>query len=221
MAQTKRLDYLDNMKAFLIMLVVLGHAIQFTDSNHLSNFAFRVIYSFHMPLFFFISGYLANRGRWNSGVIGKRAYQLLLPFVTWAFLAPLMQTGSVDISLCMQTLIYPDRGLWFLYNLFIYSAMFNIAEYVEERYKVKHIITTGAFIIVLYALMTVFHTKFNCSQLAYHALFYGIGYYWKLYDIRRIICKYLFVNMLIWGGIWLPFRFGQHKALHYSMITSI
>lgn len=59
---TKRLVWVDSLKGWLITLVVLGHAIQNTlgaacESNHLWN----IIYSFHMPAFMAISGFVAYR----------------------------------------------------------------------------------------------------------------------------------------------------------------
>lgn len=94
MATANRLPYLDNIKGLLIIWVIVGHTIQYCSSTYETDFVFRFIYSFHMPLFFFVSGYLSNRGRWDSNVIAKRAVQLLIPFVIWAFLVPLLRTGD-------------------------------------------------------------------------------------------------------------------------------
>lgn len=47
----QRLHYVDNLKGFLILLVVLGHCIQNTKIDFDHNIVFRYIYSFHMPLF--------------------------------------------------------------------------------------------------------------------------------------------------------------------------
>lgn len=60
--EKKRLVWADSLKGWLIILVVLGHAIQNTlgvecDNDHLWN----IIYSFHMPAFMAISGFLAYR----------------------------------------------------------------------------------------------------------------------------------------------------------------
>ena len=54
-----RIYWLDNLKWFLILLVVLGHAIQHTYADFGQNCLFRAIYSFHMPAFMAVSGYLA------------------------------------------------------------------------------------------------------------------------------------------------------------------
>lgn len=67
--EKKRLIWADSLKGWLIFLVVLGHAIQFTlvvdfESCHLWN----LIYSFHMPAFMAVSGYLAFRPTVMGGV---------------------------------------------------------------------------------------------------------------------------------------------------------
>ena len=65
--------FIDKIKGFAIILVVMGHALAWchadysfllssffdiTDSQMRASFLWRLIYSFHMPLLFFISGFL-------------------------------------------------------------------------------------------------------------------------------------------------------------------
>ena len=52
MENIKRIDYLDYTKGFGILLVILGHI--YDASNPIKIW----LYSFHMPLFFIISGFL-------------------------------------------------------------------------------------------------------------------------------------------------------------------
>lgn len=66
---TKRITYLDSLKAILILLVILGHAVQFNTEEYETNPLFQFIYSFHMPLFLFISGYLTCRGSFKGGTL--------------------------------------------------------------------------------------------------------------------------------------------------------
>jgi fucose 4-O-acetylase-like acetyltransferase len=49
---TKRVAYIDIAKGIGIILVVMGH----NDFALISPFAHKLIYSFHMPMFFFMSG---------------------------------------------------------------------------------------------------------------------------------------------------------------------
>lgn len=62
---TDRNIYLDVVKVFTIVCVVLGHCIQYGSGKTYLNgglffddIVFKIIYSFHMPLFMIISGYL-------------------------------------------------------------------------------------------------------------------------------------------------------------------
>lgn len=50
--QTTRIRYIDIMKAITILLVMVGH---YFNNRLVSTF----IWSFHMPLFLFISGYFS------------------------------------------------------------------------------------------------------------------------------------------------------------------
>lgn len=51
----QRINWIDWAKVFAIYLVALGHLLSKTGSE---GYIFNFIYSFHMPFFFFISGYL-------------------------------------------------------------------------------------------------------------------------------------------------------------------
>lgn len=56
-----RISYIDALRGFAIILVVIGHLVQNNYSDAYHNSIFNVIYSIHMPLFFFISGCVAKR----------------------------------------------------------------------------------------------------------------------------------------------------------------
>lgn len=55
----KRVAYIDYMKAFAIILVVLGHyALLYTNkTTDFFGIIMYIVYSFHMPLFFLLSGW--------------------------------------------------------------------------------------------------------------------------------------------------------------------
>ena len=57
MIATKNRDlFLDIAKGLAIILVVVGHVVQGSATNFDDLLWFKVIYSFHMPLFVFLSG---------------------------------------------------------------------------------------------------------------------------------------------------------------------
>lgn len=68
MSLNSRFHWADSLKGWLMIFVVLGHAIQVVMpeacyQNHIWNF----IYSFHMPAFMTVSGYFAYRVHRNGG----------------------------------------------------------------------------------------------------------------------------------------------------------
>ena len=83
---THRLHYIDNLKGVLILLVVLGHCIQCTDLDFDHNAVFRYIYSFHMPLFMCVSGFVSYKPDIKWQTVQKRFRQLIIPFLAWVAL---------------------------------------------------------------------------------------------------------------------------------------
>jgi fucose 4-O-acetylase-like acetyltransferase len=118
--QKERNRLIDAAKGLGILLVVFGHSIQFNigDFNHI---AFRFIYSFHMPLFMFLSGCVAKYGDRRS--VTKNITRLLLPFLGWYVVTAFVNWGlsghRPDFAEHFLKLIKaPDNGLWFLWILY-------------------------------------------------------------------------------------------------------
>ena len=65
----KRLTYIDVMRGFAIFFIVYGHSIVHSLNSHI---AFNIVYSFHVPLFFVISGLTFSS-------INKRFFSFLFP----------------------------------------------------------------------------------------------------------------------------------------------
>lgn len=84
-----RITYLDNLKAFTIFSVVLGHAIQYYDTTGIMGGVYGAIYSFHMPLFMVISGFFLSKllVMRIDKVVVRKARQLLLPVLSFSLLA--------------------------------------------------------------------------------------------------------------------------------------
>jgi len=172
---TQRLFYLDNLKGLLIILVVMGHVIQYSVADYQHNEMFRFIYSFHMPLFFTISGFLTYKENFDDRLLRRRAMQLLVPFVAWAIINSLWNGSAFT-----KALLYPDNGLWFLYNLFVYSVVFNLSvKWHDGRWR-QEFSAIGIFVVSI-VLMVLFGTLFNCTQLCWYMPFFAIGYYLRKY----------------------------------------
>ena len=143
----QRFIWADSLKGWLIILVVLGHALQNTlgvrcESNHLWN----IIYSFHMPAFMAISGFWAYRPNDLSrkdinyclSLIYRRFQQLIVPFILWSLMLMLVNS-RFSINNAITLLLYPDGGLWFLWVLFIINVFFIFGSWIAERLKINEV----------------------------------------------------------------------------------
>lgn len=124
---------IDVSKGVAIILVVIGHVIQFGTSGEgfWDNNLFKIIYSFHMPLFIFLSGYVSAKGiveRSFSNTIKKRFKTLIVPFLSWgvimyfySLLGKFVLKGQAEtnfLKYIISVILNPDTGLWFLWVLF-------------------------------------------------------------------------------------------------------
>ena len=170
-----RIMELDFFKGLAILFVVCGHVIQFNgvgDPN--GNPAYTWIYSFHMPLFFFISGYLISfTGRELSvESVAKKIKALLVPFCTWTFiLFPLFSNHSLFFS--FNEFFNPNSKFWFVYLLFLYSMIYYVSDYVYRNSRLG-----GAFVVIAFGGVFLFGEFFyHCSLFSRGIQFYPIYIY--------------------------------------------
>lgn len=192
----KRNECIDCTRGIAILLVVVGHAIQFVyaSGNENDNILFRYIYSFHMPLFMFISGYLTFNPERNINVkwLWKKFNALIIPFITWIFISYFL--GKKDFSLLhclLRTIKFPDHGgYWFLWVLFLNCGCLFIAvaliRFIQKYLTVKNRVTKGvAFIIVIFCVKQISQ---NITGL------YGLGLcYWYIifFFVGHLIAEYI------------------------------
>lgn len=140
---TKRLEKWDILKFLLIFLVVLGHFIE--ASNPLLNdydkfkMVLFFIYSFHMPLFIFVSG-LFSKKNINEKRYNKIFSYFLLYFWTKIFLtiARYISTGKLTFSL------FNERGLpWYAIAIFFYCLITIFLKRFSRIYVLIFLIVIG------------------------------------------------------------------------------
>ncbi len=178
-----RLLWADRLKGCLIILVVLGHAIQHAfgpacEDNHLWN----IIYSFHMPAFMAVSGYLVYRPQAKRVDLSRRFLQLMVPFLAWSLIMFLLNPPYQAKELASY-ILKPDTSFWFLWVLFWIAVLFWVGDWLAERLRVKQEIVMGLFCIVLVAIMVFVDVRVLGMQfISYYFLFYVMGYYLHKYD---------------------------------------
>lgn len=131
----KRIDWVDISKGFVILLMVLGH-------SNLPEVANRWIWSFHMPFFFFISGYFTGFSRPIKDFICHKTRQLLYPFFIYSIIVLLLLSVALRRSifdLTTEVLIEGWGGiaLWFVPVLYLSTIIVRL---ISDKYLVMSII---------------------------------------------------------------------------------
>lgn len=159
-----RLEWADIAKGIGIILVVFAHTLipKLRDASEGVKFIWIFIYNFHMPLFFFISGWLFERNidRYTDKAkfIGGKARLLMLPYLVFSLFAYAVVFVSLKIpalagvlsgggygaptakSMILGILFYfnhIDQHLWFVYSLFI---VFLVNEILPRLMRAKPIL---------------------------------------------------------------------------------
>jgi fucose 4-O-acetylase-like acetyltransferase len=165
---------IDILKGFLIYTVVLGHTIQVFDSNFDMNFLFKIIYSFHMPFFFLVSGYLAMGSILKNGCsfkhcITNKILYLVIPYISWYMIFYVFNSDAkVSILKHLSYLINNvDNGLWYLWILFLmYVVIWFSYAILKTRY----------YYLVALAIVLIPNSDFlGLKYLKWYLLFFFIG----------------------------------------------
>ena len=191
--------YIDVAKGIGIILVVLGHTYGIPAE------LLDIIYSFHMPLFFIISGYVYNWNKYNSFGFGKivsdRAKRYLIPFyyfaginlaLTLAFNFVFRHTpitfSTIKTYVLGTLYCYADMNhmpncspIWFFMTLFIGGIIFWAIMKYSKKTRPIWMIMLLTTIYLLY-LFVDFRLPLNLAPTGAAVFFMYVGYLIKRYD---------------------------------------
>ena len=166
------MEWLDAMRGFTMILVVAYHVSIFSfgqNIKHSTALSFFVL--FRMPLFFFVSGFLAYSSKieWNLRTLGssllKKCRVQLIPTIVFlsAFLA-LMRPNFIEAF--KTTLQLPTKsGYWFTWALLLMFIVYYVFAYIESKLPKKTIIPISLLWI---SATVVYATLYMTSWFTYH-----------------------------------------------------
>ena len=226
----RRVDELDIVRAMAIFFVVLGHALCY--DLQLAPFARELIYSFHMPVMFMLSGYVAEMG-WKGmaggdatsrrvyGKIGRSAKRLLLPYVLCgALIAPL--TTALISGEWVPTFIrfwneyfLSNHGLWYLPACFILVCSHVVGGALAAKRSWWIRLGLGCALAVLVFLLHWFtHCDFLRSALSYWFSFYvGAAFSHAPQLVKRPQLGVCSGQFTVWLGLALVFAEQPHSLV--------
>ncbi len=205
--QTKRIAYWDNLKAFLIFAVVLGHfLIDIKGRGAGLNALFDYIYIFHMPAFVLVSGFFSKSYiKKGAPQVGK-LFGFLILFVIFKvalWIESIILTGQY----VKLDLIFTSNAPWYLFALFIWYLLLPALVKLGRN---KAIIGTILFSILM-PLNEGVDYLFSASRIIIFLAFFVIGYYFDynwIEKLKTILFKVLSAIYLMGLAVFVYFNQG-------------
>lgn len=154
----KRFAYIDIAKAIAIFFVLMGHAV---DSDTVTK---TVLYAFHMPLFFMLSG-MTSKYRENYTLVGerdfavKKIYGIYVPYLIWGLIYASFSFKHLLFVLygTRETLIKADSltSLWFLPVMLLAVFLVEAVHIVTVKTGLNKYAVCGVS-TVLFAVVGIF-----------------------------------------------------------------
>lgn len=211
----ERVYEIDVMKGIGILLVILGHCTpdfpvnmeEDACSMELKSF----IYTFHMPMFFFCSGFVL--GLIPSKPIGEsirsRFKRLMIPYFTFTLINFSLRVvfssitrSQVNYIETLYNVLFQGGYYWFVYALFF--LMILIAFSRRNKYILAAYVVVGIFLYYLYI------RTFCLKEIGYEILYTVSGLFLSKY--RNQLKCYL-------NNYWLPFGLAMLLLLLHFFIT--
>lgn len=186
MKNSTRIEWIDILKGIGIFYVTFAHL---SPNIYLEKH----IYSFHMFLFFFISGYLYKKPDDLKNYIIKKSSTLLLPFVFWDILSTAIEIiihgntyENISKMLMINGTICWNAPIWFLLTLLLVEISFAPINNIDNRY-----IKIGSILFSLVAAF-ILHDKKIILKLGIVPIaffFYSIGSETKRFNLFEYFKK--------------------------------
>lgn len=193
-----RIITIDILRGLATIAVILGHAVQRgMITGYSDTLIWKVIYAWHMPMFFFLAGitlYLGipSKEKITLGLIWIKFKRLIIPTFVWNIIIYLMKdlwfvgiqpfiTFPDNLVDYLVKLVYlPTYVIWFLYVLFVYTMIvFLVKKFIKERYQIL-------FILLLFPILYIFRTGiFGLSYIGNYYIYFTAGYLFSNYNLLK------------------------------------
>lgn len=172
------IEWIDTAKGLGIILVILEHTHALFRSY---------IYSFHMPLFFLLSGFLSRSENVKPlDFLKKKCRALLIPYLFFAFISLLLNAFVMNVEaelpvFFQEVLTAPRSGLsinptlWFLPCLFAIELIFYAVKKVVHHPLLTVLVAVGLSIFGYKRMNSGLTLPFSLYDALYYLVFYVIG----------------------------------------------
>ncbi len=211
MSRKNRVEYIDIARGIAILLMIVGHIV-----DH-DGWIRKFIFSFHMPLFFIVTGFFYRDKPWKSLLIGQFK-KILVPYMLAVLIVDIIQVRGLSPVLFLSTYlkqllwaapwsyteqvghVIPVYALWFLPAMWVACGLFQLQKQTaKSKDGLLGILCFGGMVLsMLYT--TYFGWLPFCLDIAFVASFLiYIGYMFRKYQVLEQIRPWMAVGLaLIW-----------------------
>ena len=196
------------MRAIAITLVVIGHI----PSSEINPDIHKWIYSFHIPLFFFISGITLSFTNYRKNslktILKKRFCHIYIPYLIWAILLSLPNISLLSIPRILygthqSIATVSNSSLWFLPVLFLSTILLDTIIFfftIKHNYTSKLPIILPILLIIallipsqatIQEILSGHNLPFGLDIVPMAATFMLSGYLTKSFILRYNFSPYL------------------------------
>ena len=221
----ERNAWVDYAKGIGIILVVYGHVARGVFNAGLPMDESRyvlvdsIIYSFHMPLFFFLSGlffYDSLMKRGKAGLIVNKIDTIVYPFLLWSLLQGMFEVvlsdytnGSVTVSQVLSSLVWSPRAqFWFLYALFL---VFVVCTFVYAKAGRRLFLPILLVFCGLYVFRQDMPANSALQFVLGNAVFFALGVWFN--QIKAFMLARHTPLMWLFGALFVLGQYVFHSTL--------
>lgn len=218
-SRAERIDWIDTSKGIGIILVMLGHC--YLDGRFTFWF-----YSFHMELFFFLSGYTFSGKETYLPFLKKKVRTLLVPYIFFVLVTMLCNGAlavthgsSYDVGGILKLYMIQNRYtlLWFITCLFLSEQLMYLLDKVQKKIVNRNVWSVFGIIgIILFAVyrsvigidlpwnadLALLATAFMCFGKWYSEIDISCGF---LRTVRRFLGVLAGITYITCS--WINFRY--------------
>lgn len=178
--ESQRLYLFDNMKAILVVLVVLGHLLNsVVDQSQVLKGIYTFIYIFHMPVFVFITGYFSkNIEKSRNQAVEK----YLIPYVIFCILLQ-VEKRFLNIGIGEEMafrILSPTWGMWYLLAVFWWKL------FLKDMVRIRYILPMSVILGLMSGFSREFRTYLGIGRTVSLLFFFLLGYYCTRETVEKI-----------------------------------
>ena len=182
--------YWDSLKFVLISLVVYGHVVgSYMPLGGFNRAIYNLIYTFHMPLFIFVSGrfsQIKDRDKYKKGIL--RIFETYIVFqIIWRIIEI---AGGTEINLLFiaKVIATPCWTLWYLISLVWWRIMLLAIPEKTLRESPLLILAISIVVSVLSGFVPINH-HFSIQRTMAFLPFFFMGYYSTRIKVKEYLNK--------------------------------